>query len=109
MFHFMSDKQVNARPSSLILSANSSRLCGSDGLWEERTHYDNCQPLPLGAEEHYNITGNECISNPRDIFEKFVIFAIAGVNNYSHSIYTVGYTLSICALTLAIVIFLAFR
>ena len=43
------------------------------------------------------------------MFEKFVIFAIAGVNNYSHSIYTVGYTLSICALTLAIVIFLSFR
>ena len=43
------------------LSANSSRLCGADGLWEERTHYDNCQPLPLGAEEHYNITGNKYI------------------------------------------------
>ncbi len=71
-------------PLFLLFTGNATRGCLLGGLWEERTDYNNCQPLAEPPPP----------PQPPD---------------FSHSIYLSGYTLSLCALTVALVIFLGFR
>jgi hypothetical protein len=63
---------------------NATRSCLETGEWDSRTDYNNCQTI-------------EIPSIPKQS------------EDYSVSIYFVGYGLSLLALTLALIIFMTFR
>lgn len=71
-------------------AGNASRGCSLDGTWEERTDYNNCRPLS---------PKDNCFNDPSS----------CEPSDLSLKIYCVGYTLSLLALVLALIIFLSFR
>jgi corticotropin releasing hormone receptor 1 len=69
---------------NILISGNASRGCSLSGEWDSRTDYNNCRAIEIPA-----------IPKPSE--------------DFSVSIYFVGYILSLLALTLALVFFLSFR
>ena len=77
----------------LYFSGNATRQCSIDGLWEEKGHYDDCIPVQLppdGPGPCENSTIPLC-------------------NDYSMLIYSIGYSLSLITLLMALIIFISFR
>ena len=74
-------------------SGNATRQCSLDGVWEEKGHYDDCIPVQLppdGPGPCENSTIPLC-------------------NDYSMLIYSIGYSLSLITLLMALIIFISFR
>jgi len=67
-----------------IFTGNATRGCLENGEWDSRTDYNNCQTIEIPTIPKLS-------------------------EDYSVSIYFVGYGLSLLALTLALVIFMTFR
>ncbi len=79
--------------SSLLFSDNASRYCSSNGEWVERTDYEKCQ--------HISSTNKTC-----DEFDFENSICTAYVTSF---IYYVGYTISLIALILAVIVFINFK
>ena len=74
--------QIKNRPQ--LFSGNATRGCSVTGEWDSRTDYNNCRAIEMPT--------NQKVSE-----------------DFSVSIYFVGYILSLLALTLALSLFLSFR
>ena len=74
----------------MFLPGNASRECYSNGTWEPLTNYTGCKDLM-----QYPVDHEESIS--------------AETSYYSNTIYLVGYLVSLCALSVAILIFMYHR
>lgn len=72
----------------LSFAENATRLCHSDGHWDNYTDYDRCSHLPPGG-------------SPVGEFEPNVELPTI--------IYYTGYTISLISLTLAVAVFLHFK
>ncbi|GFS29827.1 diuretic hormone receptor [Trichonephila inaurata madagascariensis] len=71
----------------IFLSENATRECHANGTWAARSDYSECRPLDQKDESFENLW---------DIKD-------------AHTIYSIGYGLSLIALVIALWIFLYFR
>ena len=86
--HFNKNKKVpgvvKLKTVLKLFSGNATRGCSVTGEWDSRTDYNNCRAIEMPT--------NQKVSE-----------------DFSVSIYFVGYILSLLALTLALSLFLSFR
>ena len=80
----------------IYFSGNATRQCSIDGVWEEKSHYDDCKPL-IDPDDG---------GGPRITCENSTIPLC---NDYSMLIYSIGYSLSLITLLMALIIFISFR
>ena len=69
-------------------------MCTSDGSWFNKSDYDNCKPLEL-----VKIEDPQC----DNVTHPYLC------NDYSMMIYSIGYTMSLVSLIIALIILLTLR
>ena len=78
-----------------LISDNASLMCTSDGSWFNKSDYDNCKPL----EAPYTPGDVQC----DNVTHPYLC------NDYSMMIYSIGYTMSLVSLIIALIILLTLR
>jgi hypothetical protein len=75
-----------------LFSDNATRGCSADGIWDDQANYGSCKPIVNPPSPTCDTTTSPYLCN-----------------DYSMLIYSVGYTLSLVTLIIALIIFISFR
>lgn len=90
MLALFNDNLKETRP--FLITDNATRYCNNEGKWDDLTNYEKCQ----------HIMQNNRTCSDMD-------FDVRCSADATSIIYYVGYTISLLALTLAVIVFINFK